>query len=284
MRELAVTLTCWTALGLAQPFDERPPLPDWVAVEANIAYDQHKETVLDILRPKAPAAGKRPGVIVIHGGGWTGGAKEDMVAAFCLPYLEQGFVVANVEYRLAKAATAPAAVTDVLNAAQWFIRNANRYGVDRKRIVATGASAGGHLALMVGMTPKSARLGPAVDIAAVVNVYGITDLEDQLEGPNQRDYAVTWIPPQAGRMELARRLSPMTYVRREVPAILTIHGDSDEIFHYEHGYTLTKARSDEGAEAQLISVPQGKHGFSKEEWKGLLAQTFAFLRARGILR
>jgi len=284
MQKRTLPLLLFAALVWGQPWDEKPPIPDTVSVEANVAYDRHKETVLDVYRPKAPSPAKRPGVIVIHGGGWVGGEKEGMLAGFVLPYLEQGFVVANVEYRLAKAATAPAAVTDVLNAAQWFIKNAGRYGVDRKRVVVTGASAGGHLSLMVGLTPKAAKLGPAVDVAAVVNVYGITDVEDQIEGPNQRDYAVTWLPEQPGRRELARRLSPMTYARRDAPAILTIHGDADDIVPYEHGYQLTKALREAGADAELISVHDGKHGFTKEQWTGLLAHSFQFLRARGVLR
>jgi len=206
------------------------------------------------------------------------------VERYCLPYLEKGFVVANVEYRLAAVAPAPAAVIDVLKAARWFRENAKRYNVDRKRIVVTGGSAGGHLALMVGMSPKSARFGKPVKIAAVVNVYGITDVADQLEGPNMRKYAVTWVPEQPGRTELARKVSPMTYVRRGLPPILTIHGDADPTVPYEHGIKLTKALRDVGVDAQLISVPGGKHGFSKEEWDRVLPQIFTFLERRGILR
>src|SRR5579864_5693100 len=136
------------ALGLSALAQEpKPAIPDSVSVEANIPYDQYKETVLDIMQPKQSASGKRPGVIVIHGGGWVGGTKEGDVPV-CLRYVEKGFVCANVEYRLAKAATAPAAVTDVLNAAHWFEENAKKYNVDTKRIVVTGGLAGGHLSLM----------------------------------------------------------------------------------------------------------------------------------------
>ncbi len=260
-------------------------VPDWVRVEANISYDQYPETVLDILQPGTASLAARPGVIVIHGGGWVGGAKEGMVKNHCLPYLEQGFVVCNVEYRLAKAATAPAAVTDVLNAARWFRQNADRYKVDRKRIVVTGASAGGHLSLMVGLTPKGARLGPEANVAAVVNWYGITDVTDQLGGPNRRDYAVTWLPEQAGRLELARRVSPMTYVRKKAPAILTIHGDADDVVPYEHGARLTNELRDAGADAELISVQGGKHGgFGEEKMKELYEDIFRFLKKRKIIQ
>lgn len=93
------------------------------AGETNVAYDSFPETKLDVLMPTNGAAGgggaKRPAVIFIHGGGWVGGTKEAVVAPFCSKFLEQGFIVVNVEYRLAKAAPAPAAVMDVLKAAEY---------------------------------------------------------------------------------------------------------------------------------------------------------------------
>src|SRR5574340_70901 len=254
-------------------------------IEKDIAYDRYPETRLDVVQPVTPAKAKRPGVIVIHGGGWTGGAKESQLTSFCLRYVQEGFVCANVEYRLAKAATAPAAVNDALRAADWFYRNAKKYNVDRKRIVVTGGSAGGHLALMVGMTPKSAKLGPAAHVRAVVNFYGITDVADQLSGPNERKYAVTWVPEQTGRMELARRVSPMTYVRRKAPAILTLHGDDDPTVPYEHAVNLTKALRDAGAAAEMVSVPQGKHGFPKETVDRIYEQNiWPFLRRCGVIQ
>src|SRR3954451_19684732 len=165
MRNLLLSLILTACAGSAQG------LPEWASIKPNIHYDQYKETVLDILQPTAKATGKRPGVIVIHGGGWTGGTKEALVEPMCLRYVQKGYVVCNVEYRLAKAALAPAAVTDALHAAHWFRKHAKEYNVDTKRIVVTGGSAGGHLALMVGMTPKSAKLGPPAKVAAVVNFY-----------------------------------------------------------------------------------------------------------------
>jgi len=284
LRLATFVLLLQTILAAQAAPAKAPSLPDWVKAQNNIAYDRHKETVLDVLQPSAPVKGKRPGVIVIHGGGWTGGTKESMLQTFCLAYLEKGFVVANVEYRLAKVATAPAAVNDVLRAAQWFFRNAKKYNVDTRRIIVTGGSAGGHLALMVAVTPRSAKLGPPAKVAAVVNVYGVTDLTGQLSGPNMRKYAITWVPEQAGRLELARRVSPMTYVRAGLPPILTLHGDADQTVPYEHGARLTKALKDKGVDAQLITVAGGKHGFPKEKWRELYPQVFTWLKSHGILR
>jgi len=275
------------ALAGASAFaqDSRPVIPDSVSVEGNISYSQYKETVLDILQPKAASKEKRPGVIVIHGGGWVSGTKEGHSESTCLRYVEKGFVCANVEYRLAKAAPAPAAVGDVLNAAHWFEDNAKKYNVDTRRIVVTGGSAGGHLSLMVGMTPKSAKLGPPAKIAAVVNFYGITDVGDQLGGPHLQDYAVTWLPEQSGRLELASRVSPMTYVRKGLPPILTIHGDADQTVPYEHGVKLTKALRDAGDDAELVSVPQGEHGFPKAKEDEIYERNiWPFLKKHGIMR
>src|SRR6266536_3340372 len=79
------------------PIDHRPTvpavIPESVSVEANIPYAQYKETVLDILQPKAQSKEKRPGVILIHGGGWIHGAKEQRVEYAALKYVQRGFVV-----------------------------------------------------------------------------------------------------------------------------------------------------------------------------------------------
>jgi acetyl esterase/lipase len=261
-----------------------PVIPESVSVQRGISYDQYPQTVLDIYQPKALPNGKRPGVLVIHGGGWRGGSKDAVVEKLVLPWVAQGFVVANVEYRLAGVAPAPAAVNDVLKAADWFRKNGNRWNVDTRRIVATGDSAGGHLALMAGMTPKKAHLGPTHKIAAVINFYGITDVEDQLQGENMREYAVAWIPEQEGRFELARRLSPMTYIRKDVPPILTIHGNADETVPYEHGVSLTKAVRDVKGDAEMINVPNGGHGFPMEKMNELYVQIFQFLKKRKIMK
>ena len=270
-------LVCLWLVALVAP----APAADY-QIEANIRYSLHPETVLDIIQARAPALKNRPGVIVIHGGGWVQGDKESMLEPFCLPFVEHGFVVANVEYRLASAAPAPAAVNDVLDAAKWFLDRAADYKVDPNQIIVTGDSAGGHLAMMVGMTPESAGLGPSIKIAAIINFYGISDVPDQLQGPRLREYAVTWVPEQSGRMDLARKLSPITYVRKGLPPILSIHGDADPTVPYEQSVRLTKELKAAGDHAELITVPGGKHGFPPEEMNKLWPQIFKWLKKQKI--
>src|SRR5438270_9327389 len=119
-----------------------------------------------------------PTLIFIHGGGWTGGTKEGRDLAI-LPYLDMGMNVVNVEYRLARVAQAPAAVEDCRCALRWVIQHAKEYGVDVNKIVVSGDSAGGHLALTTGMLPASAGLGPEgpgpynLNVAANLHRYGL---------------------------------------------------------------------------------------------------------------
>lgn len=259
------------------------PIPDSFKVEANVPYDQYPQTVVDVICPKATSHERRPGVVAIHGGGWVQGSKEAYVERI-LPWAEQGFVVANIEYRLAGVAPAPAAATDALKAVDWFRKNAKRWNVDPGRIVVTGGSAGGHLALIAGMASKNAGLGPNAHVASVVNFCGITDLEDLLAGPNLRDFAVKWLPASSKRGDLERRLSPISYVRKDVPPVLSVHGTADQTVPYEHGVTLTKSLRDAGADAEMISVSGGRHPLSMEEMRKIYPQVWDFLRRRGILK
>jgi acetyl esterase/lipase len=174
-------------------------------------------------------------------------------------------------------------VEDALKAANFFIDNAAKYGADPNRVAVTGGSAGGHLALMIGMTPATAKLGKPVKVRAVVNFFGITDVNAQLHGANWRKYAVTWVPDSPDRTALARRVSPMTYVRKDVPPVLTVHGDADATVPYSHGVKITKALTEAGAQAELISVPKGGHSFTKETLDRLYPRIFEFLKKNGVL-
>jgi acetyl esterase/lipase len=229
-------------------------------------------------------------VIYIHGGGWTGGAKEGNVLNL-LPYFEMGWNVVNVEYRLARVSLAPAAVEDCLCALRWVIHNAKEYNIDTSRIVVTGNSAGGHLALTTGMIPASAGLdrqcpGPEeLKVAAIINWYGITDVSDLLDGLNRKTYAVTWLGSQENRMAIAARVSPLTYVRPGLPPILSIQGDSDPTVPYSHSVRLHEALEKAGVPNKLITVPGGLHGnFKPEEYPRLYGEIRDFLIRYNLLR
>jgi acetyl esterase/lipase len=235
-------------------------------VVPNITYltASNYDAKLDLYVTRTPGR-PRPTLIWIHGGGWTGGAKE---SATGIPaYLAMGMNVVNVEYRLARIAPAPAAVEDCRCALRWVIQHASEYGIDTARLVVSGGSAGGHLALTTGMLPASAGLdrqcpGPDnLNVAAIVNWYGISDVNELLDGPNMRAYAVTWLGSAPDRDAIAKRVSPLTYVRRGLPPILTIHGDADPTVPYTQSVRLHQALSAAGVANELMTMAGGKHGF-----------------------
>ncbi|MDJ0575835.1 MAG: alpha/beta hydrolase [Xenococcaceae cyanobacterium MO_234.B1] len=239
---------------------------------SNITYlkANNVQLKLDVYAPRN-AEEPVPTLIYFHGGGWIGGAKENRVLHL-LPYLEMGWAVVNVQYRLANISPAPAAVEDCLCALRWVIRNADQYSFDPNKLVVSGDSAGGHLALTTGMLPASAGLDrqcpgkEELKVAAIVNWYGITDVGDLLEGENIKSYAVQWMESTTDRMKIAERVSPLNYVRSDLPPIITIHGDADTLVPYSHAVQLHQALERAKVPNELITVPGGGHGgFTRNE-------------------
>jgi len=284
-RLLLAALVCLPAAS------QSVPASDWAVhflnefeTAPNITYltANNYEAKLDVYK-RRDATTPQPTLIWIHGGGWTGGVKENSLPFFA-PWLEMGWQVVNVEYRLAKISPAPAAVEDCLCALRWVAGHAKQYNFDTTRLVLSGDSAGGHLALTTGMIPESAGFESQCPgarlpkVAAIVNWYGITDVADLLQGPNMKDYAVAWLGNRADRTEAAARVSPLHFVRKDLPPILTIHGDADPVVPYSHAQRLQTELEGAGVPHQLITVPGGKHGyFTPEERSMIYSEIRAFL-------
>ena len=269
----------------------------------NVTYHRAggRDLTLDVYRPRG-AAGPNPTLIYIHGGGWTNGSKEASALTF-LPYLEMGWSVVNVAYRLADAAHAPAAVEDCRCALRWVYRNAERMGFDLDRIVVTGNSAGGHLALTTGMLPASAGLDrqcpgdrrrvwttgatstAPLEVAAIINWYGITDVHDLANRTpgTSGNFTEAWLGSRSDRDDVAKRVSPMNYIAADLPPILTIHGDQDSIVPYDHATRLHDALDAAGVANELVTIEGGGHGgFSPEENQRIYAAIRAFLGEHGL--
>jgi len=246
-------------------------------VHPNIVYHtaNNYENKLDVYTP-AEAKGPTPVVVVIHGGGWVEGTKEERVLEI-MPYLQMGFAAVNVEYRLGRVSLAPAAVEDCRCALHWVFAHAKKYNFDPERVVLQGGSAGGHLALTTGMLTPAAGLdrecrasenywsgapGTSGDprVAAIVNWFGITDVLEELHGPNAKGYAVVWLGNQPNVDEIAKRVSPINYVTSNTPPIITIHGDHDSLVPYSQAVRLHKALDAARVPNQLFIVAGADHG------------------------
>jgi len=236
----------------------------------------------------------RPTLMYIHGGGWVHLMKEDRIL-YLLPYLAQGMNTVNVDYRLAYQSRAPGAVEDCRTALHWVHQNAEEYGFDLSKLVVAGESAGGHLALMTGMLTADAGFDNVcawsvgnrpVTVAAIVNFFGPTDMTSFVEGPHTAAFALEWFGSMPGRAELAKRISPLNYVRLGLPPIITIHGEADHSVPFEQALRLHDALEKVGVPHQLVRVPGAQHGC--ENWtpaQQLHAQTaiFKFLRDHKVL-
>lgn len=270
-----------------------------VRVQPNLTYStaNNVELKLDLYLPQGPSAAV-PVVMYLHGGGWVEGRKESAVLHL-LPYLQMGFAVANVGYRLGRVSPAPAAVEDTRCALRWLSRHAKEFKLDMGKVVLTGASAGGHLALMTGILPAGHAFDracatddstrwvsgsePALPVAVVINHFGITDVEDLLSGPNAKHYAIEWLGAAPNREALARSVSPIHYVRGGLPAIFSVHGDADTLVPYAHSTRLHEALSKAGVVNELLTVRGGGHGnFSAVEHQRIALALRAFLAHQGI--
>lgn len=245
------------------------------------------ELTLNIYRLRGSAL-PGPTLVYFHGGGWVLGSPEHAVLEI-LPFLEMRWTVVTVAYRLAHVASAPAAVEDGVCALRWVVRNAQQYGVDTTRIVLSGASAGGHLALTTGMITPETGLGRAcladrpLRVSAIINWFGITDVNDLLDGANRQNYAVMWLGAQPDREAIARRVSPLTYVRPGLPPVLSIHGTADPAVPYDHSVRLHRELTRHGVPNQLLTLQDGGHGdFTREQDTMIHSVIRAFLDAHGI--
>lgn len=230
-----------------------------------------------------------PVLVYYHGGGWTSNSRPKSWTGFKF-YLSLGFSIVNVDYRLASDAKAPAAVQDCRAALSWVGSHAGEFGFDTKRIVVYGTSAGGHLAMMTGFVPAGAGFDlPQSEsmprTAAIIDFYGIADVNDLLSGTNKRGWANTWIGTGKDREALAKIMSPLGYITGTSPPIIIIHGDSDPTVPYEHALKISKLCEVNGVKHKLITVKNGKHGnFSKENTIIIEKDISGFLKETGILK
>jgi acetyl esterase/lipase len=226
--------------------------------------------------------GKKPTLLYIHGGGWVAGSKDERVLNV-LPYVYRDWVVISINYRLAKDAKAPAAVDDCLIALEWIYANADKYDIDTDRIVVSGGSAGGHLALLTGMLREGDQLcggklkvGNTRKVAAIVNWYGVTDF-------TINPHPLEWFGEDIDLEEYVRSLSPINYVREGGTPVLTIHGSEDFTVPVNQAVNLHKKLREVGVQEKLLLIEGKKHGdFSHKELTQIYQKIWKFLESTGI--
>jgi acetyl esterase/lipase len=243
--------------------------PSRITTSEDIPYTRagDVELKLDMAAP-AEGSGPFPGVIVIHGGGWRAGNKKD-VRPMLAELARRGYVAVSPQYRFCPRDKFPAQVHDVKAAIRWMRSHAKEHRIDADHIGATGGSAGGHLSLMLGVTGPGDGLegnappdAPSSRVQAVVNYFGPTDFTapdiPPPTDPLVRDFLGA-SPAEAP--ETAKRASPVSFVSKDDPPILTFQGTKDPLVPHTQAIRLAEAQSAAGVPGRVELMVGAGHGW-----------------------
>ena len=264
----------------------RKPVTEEITLErmagaTTLQYRTGKDAMnLFIYRPDGwMADDKRSAMIYFFGGGWTKGTPLKS-ASWARWAAEQGMVGIAPDYRTEnRFGTSPlASVADGRAAFNWVIEHADKLGIDPQRIVVGGSSAGGHVAMWTAIhdTPPGSNENeaPKVKPAAIFLSSAVTDTS-ALTGYTPRRFG-----------DHAEALSPVHQLDAQMPDILMFHACDDELVDYKTAVALCRKMEETGNDCELISVPQGGHGFSSAfpEWKAKVrSKVEQFLISKKIL-
>jgi acetyl esterase/lipase len=214
---------------------------------------------LNIYRP--PQAGKYPGIVVIHGGGWQTGSPETN-ADFSRYMAARGYTVFAITYRYAPAYKFPAQLDDVRSALNFIQQHAAEYETDINRIALLGRSAGGQLAMLAGYQQNP------LPVSAVISYYGPSNLAKGYREPptpdplNVRSVLEAFLGGTPDQVpEQYSKASPINYVNRPVPPTLLIHGRRDHITRISFPRMLLQSLQNAGNQAILLEIPWAEHAF-----------------------
>lgn len=229
---------------------------------------------LDLYLPKERTSEPLPVVCWIHGGAWRQGSK-DRAGQLERLVASGGYAGVSIGYRLTDEAHWPAQIHDCKAAIRWIRAHAKEYGLDPDRIAVWGASAGGHLVAMLGVSngdeALEGELGPhtgfSSDVACVVNFFGPSQLLQMDEeggsirhsAPNSPESLLVGGPIHENP-EVARNASPWFHVSKGDAPMLLVHGTEDRLVPYSQSVKLSSKLSEVGTSAPLLTVEHGGHG------------------------
>jgi acetyl esterase/lipase len=247
-----------------------PTVSSDIRVERDVAYlPAGRKEMADLYFPSEIAKGQRvPAVIIIHGGGFNDGdkgkAREINIGTNLASH---GYVGMSINYKLRKEkgqVTWPQNLYDCKTAVRWLRKNAERLQIDPDRIGVIGGSAGGNLATMLALTRAEDGLDPkepyeefSCRVNCAVDFYGPVDLL------NYRDVKM-FDKTRAEAPDLYRRASPITYIHKDEPPVLIVHGTADKTVDISQSESFAEAIKKAGAGHQFVIIPDAEHSFNLE--------------------
>ncbi|MEW9670510.1 alpha/beta hydrolase fold domain-containing protein [Ammoniphilus sp. 3BR4] len=255
---------------------------------SDIAYSQQPiygypnfQLEMDILKPvsKEPL----PVVLFVPGGGFMSSNKDKSIQQR-MAISEAGYVVASIEYRVTPQSTFPSPLEDVKAAIRYLRANAAKFNIDPENIAVMGSSAGGYLAALAGTTneltefTKGDYLNQRDDVKAVIDLYGLSDLTkvgfgylEEIQEAHKSPSApeAMWVNGPAvmspggsilDHPEKAAKANPISYITKDAPPFLIMHGDKDTLVSPNQTEILHDALLDEGVDSTYYLVKDAGHG------------------------
>ena len=253
-----------------------------------------QELQLDLYLPAGSQ--NQPLVVWIHGGGWRQGSRSNPKL---LALTKHGFALASISYRFTDRAVFPAQIHDCKAAIRWLRAHSSEYGYDSEHIAVAGSSAGGHLALLLGVSADVPELEGTIGdcrsqssrVQAIVDYYGPSDFV--LRGQTQPERAYT---EKSGSLallggkgsgkidpDMERFASPASYVSLDDPPLLVLHGDDDKTVLLDQSQRIVNLYQQQGLDSRLIVVRGSGHGGSVF-FRGMHFQTARTFLSRHLIR
>ena len=243
----------------------RPVYTEGINIREDVVYRKlgNRELKVDIYYPKPKRDDLFPAVLLIHGGGWISGSKENQ-QPMAQRLAQEGFVAVTVEYRLSQEAVYPAGVKDVKAAIDWVRKNAAEFNLDENKVAVLGTSAGAQLATLVGVTPglkiyKDNDCDISDKVQAIVNIDGIVSFIHP-EAAAEGEIAGLWLGGMRDENPSNwKEASPLEYVDENTPPVIFINSAQPR-FHAGRN-DMIKLMDNNGIYSEVHTIPDTPHSF-----------------------
>jgi acetyl esterase/lipase len=253
-------------------------IPEGVNAMIDIPYADNENPAqrIDLFLPTKRAGDKPlPVIVFIHGGAWQAGNKSSGRGSV-MPYVKSGqYAGASIGYRLSQEAQWPAQINDCKAAIRWLKAHAREHNLDPEKIGVWGASAGGHLVAMLGVSGDvkelEGTLGKHTDqtsrIACVADYFGPTNLLTMGDFPSTMDHNSPDSPESRliggaiqENKDKARDASPINHVTKDDAPVFIAHGTKDPLVPYNQSEIFESGLKNAGVPVYLQTIEEGGHG------------------------
>jgi|GEM_PF-283058 len=263
------------------------PVIHRVGIRENLEFlEPGRPERMDLYYPADPRPGEKfPGIVIIHGGGWTGGIRNaEREVNIGSNLARMGYVCISIDYRLGNPANLkkygkifPVNIQDCKKAVQWLRKHAAELHLNPARIGSIGGSAGGHLSALLalagpeaGLEPEAPYPGVDTSVQACVNFYGPMDFPG-FRDPSYKVGAgrigVMGSRPEENRKDWLR-MSPIEQIDPKDPPVLQIHAKGDTTVPYRQAVIMKEALDKGGVYNELILLEGYGHVFNLQRWRG----------------